>query len=202
MSRRPKRADPAHTLTVREQLELFVERAGQLWDTRVRREGLKVSVRMKWTAEDELLRTTMDEPDAEDFRSYLLTFRQFISEGEPLYLHKIYNLCHRHITDDKCREYLAEARKEWQQICKTSDTGMTLTLNSVVLSPADVADLWINGHYFHNDPEKIRTLKGLESYLYYSSRTIFLDYVIETSKVIFHAGQNIHVALKRGWVKV
>jgi hypothetical protein len=197
-----KRADPAHALTVREQLELFVERARQLWDSRVRREGLKVSVRMKWAAEDELLRTTMEEPDAEDFRSYLLTFRQFISEGEPLYLHKIYNLCHQHITDDKCREYLAEARKEWQQICNTSDTGLTLTLNSVVLLPADVADLWINGHYFHNDPEKMRTLKGLESYLYYSSRTIFLDYVIETSKVIFHAGQNIHVALERGWLNI
>lgn len=200
MSRRGKRTDPAHALTVREQLELFVERAQQLWDSRVRREGLKVSVRMKWAAADELLRTTMEEPDAEDFRSYLLTFRQFISEGEPLYLHKIYNLCHQHITDARCREYLAEARKEWQQICTTSDTGMTLTLNSVVMSPADVADLWINGHYFHNDPEKLRTLKGLGSYLYHSSRTIFIDYVIESSKVIFHAGRNIYVALERGWV--
>jgi hypothetical protein len=149
---------------------------------------------------DELLRTALDEPDTEDFRSYLLTFRQFISEGEPLHLHKIYNLCHQHIANDKCREYLAEARGIWQQISKRSDTGMTLTINSVELSPAEVADLWINGHYFHNDPEKLRALKGMESYLYNASRTIFLDYVIETSKIIFHAGRNIHVALKRGWI--
>jgi hypothetical protein len=171
-----------------------------MWESRVCREGLKVSLNMEWAAADELLRTSLDEPDAEDFRSYLLTFRQFISEGEPLYLHKIYNLCHRHIADDRCREYLAEARGMWQQISRQGRTGMTLTIDSVELSPADVADLWINGHYFHNDPEKIRTLKGLESYMYYSSRTIFLDYVIETSKVIFHAGRNIHVALERGWV--
>jgi hypothetical protein len=201
MSRRIKRPDPAHALTVREQLELFVDRSRQLWESRVRREGLKVSINMKWGAEDQMLTTALDEPDAEDFRSYLLTFRQFISEGEPLYLHKIYNLCHQHITDDRCKEYLAEARGIWQQISKRSDTGMTLTLDSVALSPVDVADLWINGHYFHNDPEKIRTLKGLESYLYCASRTIFLDYVIETSKIIFHAGRTIHVALKRGWVQ-
>ena len=196
-----KRPDPTHALTVRELLELFVDRSRQLWESRVRREGLKVSLNMKWAAEDQMLTTALDEPDAEDFRSYLLTFRQFISEGEPLYLHKIYNLCHQHITDDRCKEYLAEARGVWQQISKLSDTGMTLTLDNVVLSPADVADLWINGHYFHNDPEKLRTLKGLESYLYYASRTIFLDYVVETSKIIFHAGQTIHAALERGWVQ-
>ena len=202
MARRGKSPDPAHTLTVSEQLELFVDRARQLWESRVRREGLKVSLHMKWAAADELLRTALNEPDTEDFRSYLLTFRQFISEGEPLYLHKVYNLCHQHIADDRCREYLAEARGVWQQISKRSDMGMTLTLDSVELSPAEVTDLWINGHYFHNDPEKLRTLKGMESYLYYASRTIFLDYVIETSKIIFHAGRTIHVALKRGWVRV
>jgi len=166
MARRVKRRDPARALTVREQLELFVDRSRQLWESRVRREGLKVSLNMKWAVADELLRTSLDEPDTEDFRSYLLTFRQFISDGEPLYLHKIYNLCQQHIANDRCREYLAEARGVWQQISRQSDTGMTLTLDSVELSPADVADLWINGHYFHNDPEKLRTLKALESYLY------------------------------------
>jgi len=202
MARRPRQQNSSDALSVLEQLQLFTDRARQLWDSRARREGLKFSFNVKGSAEDDLVASGLDEPDVEDFRSYLLTFRQFISESEPLYLGRIYNLCHRYITDETCKEYLAEARTIWRQQSKKSGLGMTLKLNSVTLTPKDIADIWINGHYFHSDPDLVHTIRNLDPILLSSSRAIFLNYVIETSNTIFHAGKTIHVALKRGWLNV
>ena len=198
---RRKKSNPSSTLTPREQLDLFMDRGEELWNSRVRRAGLKISLNMKWSADDELLRIKSEEPDVEDFRSFLLIFRKFISPDSAIYLPKIYNICHQYLTDDRCKEYLAEARGIWQELQDVSGTGMTLTVDSQQLSPKEVVDLWINSHYFHDDIEGIKTLKKLLPYQLAAARHIFLDYVIETTKVIQHLGQSINVANKRGWFK-
>lgn len=201
MPRRGKSKN-APVLSVREQLELFLERGTELWDSRVRRlSGLNFSINIKGKADDDSVTFKFTEPDIEDFRSFLLTFRQFISNDEPVYLFKIYNLCQLHITDDKCKEVLAEARSIWQELLKKSGSGITLTVDNKELTPEDITDLWINGHYFHNNIEKRRFLKSLEPHLLDGAKAIFFDHVIETTKVIKHLGENIDVALRQGWLK-
>ncbi len=201
MSRR-KKSNPSNLLTPREQLDLFMERGEELWNSPARRAGLKISLNMKWNADHELLRINSEEPDVEDFRSFLLIFRKFISPNSHIYLPKIYKICHQYLTDDRCKEYLAEARGIWQDLQKVSGTGMTLTVDSHQLSPKEVVDLWINSHYFHDDVAGMKMLKKLLPYQLATARHIFFDYVIETTRVIKHLGQSIHVANKRGWFRI
>ena len=183
----------------REQIDLFMKRGTELWNSRVRYEGLNVSINMKWSADEEMLKVNTKEPDLEDFRSFLTIFRKFISQDSAIFLPKIYNICYQHITDKECKKVLTEAREVWQELQTQSGIYMTLTINNRQLSPKDVVDIWINGHYFHDDVEGMRLLESLEPYQLAAARVIFIDYVIEVTKIIKHLGENIHVAMNRGW---
>lgn len=198
---RRKKPDPSNTLTPREQIELFIARGEEMWNSRVRREGLKISFNVKW-AIDEDVTHRIEEPDAEDFRSFLTIFRKFIAPDSAIYLPKIYNLCHLYITDAETKEFLAEARSIWLEIQQQPDSGMTVTVNGRRLLPKDVVDIWINGYYFHDDVEGMRILKGMNPFLISATRAIFIDYVIETTNIIRHLAQTIRTAEERGWLKI
>ncbi len=198
---RRKKPDPSNTLTPHEQIDLFMARGEEMWESRVRREGLKVSFNVKWDVGEEV-NHQIEEPDAEDFRSFLTIFRKFISPDSPIFLPKIYNLCHQHIANDECKEFLAEARAIWLEIHQQPDSGMTVTVNGRRLLPKDVVDIWINGHYFHDDVEGMRLLESMNPFLRSATRAIFIDYVIETTKIIQHLAQTIHAAREKGWMKI
>jgi len=51
---------------------------------------------------------TWNRPDEEEFQAFLVDLRPFISEGEPVFLRRVYNLIELHITDPELRE---EARR-------------------------------------------------------------------------------------------
>lgn len=172
-----------------------------MWESRVRREGLKVSFNVKWAISEAILHN-IEEPDSEDLRSYLTIFRKFISPDSPIFLPKIYNLCHQHITNNQCKEVLAEARGIWLEIQQQPDSGITVTVNGRELSPQDVVGIWINGHYFHDDVEGMRLLKCMSPLQLTATRAIFIDYVIETTKIIRHLAQTIRTATERGWMKI
>jgi hypothetical protein len=66
-------------LTTRQRLELFVSRSEELQNLRLVRQGIRANYNLSWSADDGKLVHTSNEPDEEDFRSFLLLFRQFIS---------------------------------------------------------------------------------------------------------------------------
>ena len=69
-------------MTPREQFELFVARAEELRRTRLVAKGFEPGIRLRWDA-FEGLRFQSSQPDEEALRSFLLTFRQFVSrDGE------------------------------------------------------------------------------------------------------------------------
>ncbi|OQX02664.1 MAG: hypothetical protein BWK80_57430, partial [Desulfobacteraceae bacterium IS3] len=63
--------------------------------------------------ENESINFKIQEPDEDDLRSFLLTFRHFFSQDEPIFLSKILNLCYQHITDNFIKNELIEIRKLW-----------------------------------------------------------------------------------------
>jgi hypothetical protein len=198
---RRKKPDPSNTLTSHEQIDLFMARGEEMWTSRVRREGLKVSFNVKWSIGEEV-NHQIEEPDAEDFRSFLTIFRKFISPDSDIFLPKIYNLCHQYIANDECKEVLAEARAAWLEIQQHPDSGLSVTVAGRQLSPKDVVDIWINGHYFHDDVEGMRLLKIMNPLQHSATRAIFIDYVIETTNIIRHLAQTIRTAIERGWMKI
>jgi hypothetical protein len=194
MSRRKKRNAPP--LSPQEQLDLFMERGKELYDCRVRREGagLRISLNMSWTAQDRELKSELIEPDDEDFRSYLLVFRKFISPDSPIYLSKVYDICHKHLDDEESNRYLAKARKIWNgfQSSARSD-GISLEYRHRALSTMDNVRAWINGHYFHDDPACMKMLKTMYPYQRIASRYIFMNFVLETTRLINHLATHIRI---------
>lgn len=53
------------------------------------------------------------QPDEDDLRSFLLTLRQFLMPSEPVFLFRMFNLAHKHLTSEELRTDLAASRKEW-----------------------------------------------------------------------------------------
>ena len=88
---------------------------------------------------------TWNRPDEEEFQAFLVDLRPFISEGEPVFLRRVYNLIELHITDPELRE---EARRS-RNTLRDYEVGADLHLRD--RSPAQIADAYIDGT-FHVDP--------------------------------------------------
>lgn len=181
-----------------EQLKLYRARVEELTDTRLIRNGLNPGITISWDRMSGL-QFKSREPDEEDLRSFLLTFRQFVSDKEPVFLNKIYNICQRDIRSDKLKVRLSESRAAWKLAQKRS--GLKLIFNGRELTPEYVTDLWINGYYFHNDEAKISKLKSLLPHEKMLVRNQFLNFLVDATRQAFYIGNIITVALKEGLLK-
>lgn len=194
MSRR-KRSTSTSGFGVREQLELFVAKARELEDGRLFRNDPTHSFSMRWNRV-EGLQFASREPNEEDLRSFLLTFRQFISNDEPIYLFRIYNLCQQHLTSDAFKGYLIESRKIWKR--QLQKGGFYLTYNGREVTPEQVTDLWINGYYFHNDPSKLRMLRNLLPHEQMVLRFLFLEHILASAQQVMYVSFIIKAAFRDG----
>lgn len=88
---------------------------------------------------------TWKRPDEEEFQAFLVDLRPFISDGEPVFLDRIFNLIERHVTDPDLRDEARRSRK----VLRDVEVGADLHLGD--RSPAQIADAYIDGT-FHVDP--------------------------------------------------
>jgi hypothetical protein len=142
-------------------------------------------------------------PDEEDLRSFLLIFRQFISQDEPIFVRKIYNLCYRALEpDDPLRDRFAAWLQIWQQTAREITEGIQfkgptmIPFKGPTISPEELADLWINGYYFHNDGDKYERLEGLYGDLMYAKAN-FLTYLTHATRGIDHLGHLVAEGMDR-----
>jgi hypothetical protein len=134
-------------------------------------------------------------PDEEDLRSYLVTFRQFISPGEPVYFNGIYNIAFKRLKPNtQLREILIEVRQGWREVLKHN--GIGIRFNEQELSPEVVADLWINGHYFHNDDDKYATLARALNLSLGFIQANFMQFIIQATSLILYLGYVVSQGLK------
>jgi len=184
-------------LTTRQRLELFLSRSEELQSLRLVRQGIRARYNLSWSADDGKLAQTSDEPDEEDFRSFLLLFRQFISNDEPIFINKIFNDCELSLSDITIKEELRQARAEWIRIFrKLSEFEMNVDGKSVNSEYA--LDLWINGYYFHNDAEKAAELDKLTKGLFPFTRMQLFVALPGLTSIIIGTGQGIARCLKEG----
>ena len=185
-------------MDVHAQLELFTARVDELRNTRLIRKGFNPGITISWRRMQGM-RFQSQGPDEEDLRSFLLTFRQFISNDEPVFLNRIYNLCQRCITSEQMKGYLIKSREAWKQAHRSS--GIKLIFNKRELTPEFVTDLWINGYYFHNDARKVSMLKRLLPHESMLVRNQFLNYLVDATRHVLYVGNVITVALKENLFK-
>jgi hypothetical protein len=179
-----------------EQLDLFVRRTEELIATRLVRSGsLRASLNLR-AAQNQPVQLTTHAPDEDDLRSFLLTFRQFTLQNEPVHAPSIHNNLWRRLTGDGVREQLAAARQRYGDAMKTG--GLALVLNEHPFSPTEVLDLWINGRYFHNDSRKAKTLDQLDPMSTVFVRHAFLDVLVEATKYVLFLANVIVIVRREG----
>jgi len=72
MARRKSKSDSA--ISESEQIDLFLARGQELWNTRARRLGFNLSFSIKGDIDTKEITTKIEEPDIEDVRSFLTIF--------------------------------------------------------------------------------------------------------------------------------
>ena len=88
----------------------------------------------------------------QELRSFLLCFRQLVSDGDPVYLPRILRLLPRHIDDTGLRERLGRALDAWKAAQGIPSVLAPLTLGPYA-SGRETARLYLNGGVFHSDPD-------------------------------------------------
>jgi hypothetical protein len=145
------------------------------------------------------LSAAIQQPNEVALRSALLTLRKFVSQREEVFLDRIYNICEQHITSAELKAFLRDAREHWKKAQRSQ--GIAWTLNGKELTPAYVADLWINGHYLHSDAEKLRELEQLSSTGLGLERFTFVGFVGDVLRQVLYVDNVIRHALRDGCFK-
>jgi hypothetical protein len=192
-----KQSASARNWTPKEIIDRFLERVEELESTRLLRNGLNVSLKMGWDA-DQGASVEVNPVDDDDLRSFLTVFRHFVSNDEPMFLNKVFNICHQYLNKDSLKAELIEIRKFWKRALENN--GMRLEIDGSEHTPEDLRRAWINGWSHHNDDEYRRLVKEAPS----EAQAIivkgyFLDALIEASKVITVTGEAVSDARKNGW---
>ncbi|MHB1488308.1 MAG: hypothetical protein ACYCS7_13810 [Acidimicrobiales bacterium] len=139
---------------------------------------------------------TTREPNEQLFRSFLISFRKFVSDDDPVFVNRVSGLLMRALDSDELKRLLIHARKQWQEACKFG--GLRLIENGRVLSPEVTMDLWLNGWYFHNDRRKEVELERLDPLHRIFVRSAFLNHVITATNYVMFVAQVIVVARRGG----
>jgi hypothetical protein len=193
-----RRNNSSHGFTPRESLELFVHKAEELLNSRMILNGFGTSLSFNFNR-TEGVSLSSKQPDEELLRSFLLTFRRFISEMEAVFLFRIFNLCQQHLSSDQLKEWLIEARQLWSKEIRGGRTGsVNFKLNGQNVNPEYITDLWINGFYFHDSPDKLRELEQLLSNHSLLVRHIFLDHILQAVKYISYTRFIVTVGFREG----
>lgn len=123
-------------------------------------------------------------------------FRRFVSDAEPVFLGKIRNMLERSLTSDYLLQEMREERRIWKEYLLGKK--FPLFFNGKLLLPEQVADLWVNGFYFHDDFRKQRWLRSLQPLEHALTRTLFLDYLITVTRHVLFTSQVVAAAFKEG----
>lgn len=184
-------------MTVVEQFGLFVERADELGRTAiVRKSGLDAGFNLHFDQTGG--RYSFRQPDEEHLRSFLLTFRQFVMNDEPVFIRRILALAHQHIQSDELRARATENAQIWKRILKSC--GFNLVIRDQQITPEYALDLYINGQYFHNDGRKRAELQRFQMPENLLVKSQFIAFLGDATMVIARVRWILRAALYDGAV--
>jgi hypothetical protein len=137
--------------------------------------------------------------DENDLRSFLLTFRMFISPNAEIQLNKIYNTCFLGLKkNNDLRDRLVKARAVWKEAL--GNVG-SLKFEEETYSGKDAALHWMNGGYFHSDLERYEQLVELLDRGWPYVQMHFENFVVNATRVIIYTGHVVEYARKNDLFK-
>jgi hypothetical protein len=177
----------------RQRLELFSSRATMLEQSALVREHVGASMTMSWR-QGEPWTWSSTEPAPEILESALVRLRPFLTSGNQVFLFGIYNICQRRLRHDGMRTFLGETRDAWSRSQRQGFFGLKVDERDIL--PERVADLWLNGFYFHDDPAKRAELESFGGATMLS-RHLFLDYIYRAIEATVATASVVKPALEQ-----
>lgn len=197
MSRHRAKPKTSHQRGDREKLELFLKLTAEMNTTDLAKKGLGYNYRAKWS-KSEGFTQELQEPDENDLRSFLLTFRKFVSEESDVYLQVIHGVFYKRLTREDYRTELGKMNIQWRHLFQQG--WLRLNINGREFPPEYTLKVYINGRYFHDDPDYAEELAQLAQHDPIGSllhRSQFLAAVVETSKYIDWLACNLDYCLRQ-----
>lgn len=160
-----------------EKIDLFKEEVEKIRNTRIaKNKGLKEGLTLKFT-DDGKQTWNIEEPDEDEFRSFLLIFRIFIRRESPIKIGLIYDDLTNGLKDEKLKSELVEAKKKWEQLQEIYD--LKLTHEGRHITPERITNLYINAKFFHpENRNKRKKLENLDPFVEKLYKHNFYGYVI------------------------
>ena len=194
MSRNKAAVKANRERTEREKLKLFVDKVNELRDTNLLNKGFDIRQNISWR-QGNAVEFSLKEPDEGEFRDYLVTFRRFVS-NEDVQLNRVFNICHRRLINNELKQQFSLLREAWSRIRRHS--GLSLIMDGSEVTSEKLADIWLNGRYFHDDLEHRELLDSLPPFILADLRFKFLNFVVEASRLIIYMGRAVDTALHDG----
>jgi hypothetical protein len=175
--RRQERADDL------DRLRRFLDRARWVGESELVQRGgvtgkLEISYRQgsPW-------RWTSTEPADRLLEPLLLRIRPLTLGSDDINVLGIHRICEQRLDHAEMRAFLRQTLKEWRD--QQRHGIMALRQNERDIRPDLIADLMINGYYFHSDPAKRADLESLIGPMRVLSRHLFIDYVYQAIETVF-----------------
>ena len=176
-------------------VSIFLQHVDELRSSSLGQSGLGYGFTFKWN-QHKGFSFEGREPAQEQFRSYLMTIRHFISEGEPCFFHRIHNIVFPRLESDELRRYMIKNRESWQRA--TDACAMGFYVNGARITPQYACDVLMNGVFFHNDAEKRAFYQSLPNDQQCLFRQQVYEYANSISRVVIHTANIINRALSDG----
>lgn len=164
-------------------LSRFAEFAGQLSQTRVRKDGGLLEFTVITTAEGQIeIQGKLPSPDDAD--AFLHRMRPFVlKHKEPTYLPHICNTIARRMNDPRIRARLDRQKKLFDG--ERMRSMVTIKSNEVVLNSEQMLMKWLNAFEYHRDEDKRNEVEALH-WLWPTegSRALFLALMLDKADAV------------------
>lgn len=177
-----------------ESMRLFVDRAQKLVDEPIWKHG-GISVKLNFGSSEIVL----EEPNSSLFKSYLITFRPFVLEREPIYFHKVRNVAYKHLRADRSEEqvYLRHCKQTWNDAMTRGR--IIISANGTTLSPEAVLNAHLYGYFFHYDPSNVEVLNQFAKLPVRVDKIRLYDTVADLSYIIIELANFIGYGLNHDY---
>ncbi|MDD4938127.1 MAG: hypothetical protein PHX34_03925 [Candidatus Shapirobacteria bacterium] len=135
-------------------------------------------------------------PDKKTVKAFLVDFRPFVLNDEPVNFDHISNIIIKSISSGSIKEETLKTKKVWNEILDRKDNsptrGMSLQIDGKTLLSNKNLDLWLNANFFHTDEKKQELLTYINNNpLGQISYFLFISLVQDLTQLLFWFDNNV-----------
>lgn len=140
--------------------------------------------------------TVFKGPDVKTVKAFLLDFRPFILNDEPVNFDHISNMAYQLALDATAKKNIDKAKKTWGDILERKKdnpvAGLQLQIDGQKLLSQKNLDMWLYGEFFHLDDHKRDLMIRISSSpMGQLSYFIFIDLLQRLSELLFWFDKNV-----------